>query len=233
MQDEILKHTKKIYKTAKDPKHTFREKINEIIIEIFIIVFAVTLSIWLHSWSEHRHQQNETNEFLTDLKEDFKSDIESISISKEKLTINFENCKFALGLTQTKIDSLKNVHGIVEFNSTITTTKINCGNYEGFKSSGKIGYIENKKLKKQILKYYQEQAPGLLEVEKYGTLTFEKVLNFVLEHSEKGIDKIIMMPRFKQLLKLHTDQTNGLIDGYSKTMKDAKEIINEIDKSEK
>ena len=53
MQEEIVKHTEKIYKTVKSPKHSVGEKIKEILIEIFIIVFAVTLSIWLHSWSEH------------------------------------------------------------------------------------------------------------------------------------------------------------------------------------
>ena len=59
MQDEILKHTKKIYNEIKSQKHSFGEKAKEIIIEILIIVFAVTLSIWLHSWSEERHQQKE------------------------------------------------------------------------------------------------------------------------------------------------------------------------------
>jgi len=64
MQEEISKHTKKIYNTMKNPKHTFTEKIKEVLIEIFIIVFAVTLSIWLHSWSEHNHQQKEVTAFL-------------------------------------------------------------------------------------------------------------------------------------------------------------------------
>ena len=57
MQEEVKKHTKRIYETVKSPNHTFSEKLKEIVIEIFIIVFAVTLSIWLHSWSEHRHEQ--------------------------------------------------------------------------------------------------------------------------------------------------------------------------------
>lgn len=41
----IIKHTKKIYNTAKEPKHSLDEKLKEIFIEIFIIVFAVSLSI--------------------------------------------------------------------------------------------------------------------------------------------------------------------------------------------
>jgi len=30
MQEEISKHSRKIYKTVKDPKHTFGEKVKEI-----------------------------------------------------------------------------------------------------------------------------------------------------------------------------------------------------------
>jgi hypothetical protein len=48
MQDEVTKHTRKIFKTIKNPSHTFSEKLKEIVVEILIIVFAVTLSIWLH-----------------------------------------------------------------------------------------------------------------------------------------------------------------------------------------
>ena len=70
MQDEVLKHTEKIYKTIKNKKHSLKDKLKEIIIEILIIVFAVTLSIYLHSWSEHNHQEKEVTEFLIDLKSD-------------------------------------------------------------------------------------------------------------------------------------------------------------------
>lgn len=97
MQDEIIKHTKKLHKELKNPKHTFGEKAKEIIIEIFIIVFAVTLSIWLHSWSEHKHQQEEVSVFLgnlkNDLKNDLKDDIESIDIEKKASTLKRKHTK--------------------------------------------------------------------------------------------------------------------------------------------
>jgi len=47
MQEEVAKHTEKIYKTIKSREHSLAEKFKEIVIEILIIVFAVTLSIWL------------------------------------------------------------------------------------------------------------------------------------------------------------------------------------------
>jgi Family of unknown function (DUF6090) len=229
MQEEVTKHTKKIYRTVKDPKHTFGEKIKEVIAEIFIIVFAVTLSIWLHSWTEHRHQQKEVTEFLTDMKEDLKSDAESISKSKTELDINLNNYKFVSGLTATEMDSIKKV----DLSANISTTKINNGNYEGFKSSGKIGYIEDKKLKKLILKYYHELTPGLLENENYNALSFSKVLDFINEQSGVQFDKALLMPKFKQLLKSHIRQSGSLHEEYNQTMKAANEIMSEIDKASK
>jgi Family of unknown function (DUF6090) len=232
MQEEVIKHTNKIQEILKNSNHSLSEKLKEVFIEIFIIVFAVSLSIWLHSWSEHRHQQKEVKEFLMDLKEDLKSDIESVSHSKTEIIKNLKEYEFVQALTQNKIDSLSKVHLAIRFSSTLSTTKFNNGNYEGFKSSGKIGFIENKKLKKQILKYYQEQSLGILESEKYSASTFEKIMIFLGDHSDKGIDNVVLMAKFKQLLKFHTDQSSGLLEGYETSIKDATAIIEEIDKFE-
>src|SRR5574337_561359 len=82
MQDEVAKHTKKIYRAWKSPQHSVAEKIKEIIIEIFIIVFAVTISIWFHNWSDHRHEQDEVMEFLRGLKGDLTEDIRQLEANK-------------------------------------------------------------------------------------------------------------------------------------------------------
>jgi hypothetical protein len=155
MQEEVAKHSKKIYKTVKNSEHTLGEKVKEIIIEIFIIVFAVTLSIWLHSWSEHRHQQEEVSVFLGNLKNDLQNDIKILDEEKEaykKTNLGYEKI---LGLTSLQIDSMQKSNTKVYFPVRSQGPKINIGNYEGFKSSGKIGYIENEKLKQKILNYYQ------------------------------------------------------------------------------
>jgi cell division protein FtsB len=233
MQEEITKHTKKVYKTINSKNHTFKEKLKEIIVEIFIIVFAVTLSIWLHSLSEHRHQQKEVNDFLTDLKDDLKSDIESLTESKNRLSKNLVDCQFVLNLTQAKMDSIILTHEKIGFSASLSVTKFNNGNYEGFKSSGKIGYIENKNLKRQILKYYQEQTLETIEAEKFSTVIFEKILNFMSDNSEKGLDKVMLMPKLKQQLKIYTDNSIGLIDAYNHTIKEVNEILKEINDSEK
>ena len=46
MEEEIKKHSKKIYKTAKSQKHTTGEKVKEIIIEIIVtVVISIEINI--------------------------------------------------------------------------------------------------------------------------------------------------------------------------------------------
>jgi hypothetical protein len=234
MQDEVTKHTKKIYNSVKNTEHTFGEKAKEVIIEIFIIVFAVTLSIWLHSWSEHRHQQKEVSEFLADFKEDLKQNIVRLKVSKQRLSQNIKDYQFIYSLTQNKIDSLKKVHGSIEFFSPITLTKFNTGNYEGFKSSGKIGLIENKNLKRQILKYSQEQIVGVNELEKYRSNNFEKIIDYVQNNFDKGISMVLLNnSTLKQNINLHIFTSKGLLGVYEKATEEAESIIKKIDATEK
>jgi len=82
-EDEIAKHTKKIYKIAAEKDHTFWHKVKDIVIEIAIIVFAVTISIWFHNNSEHRHQQEDVKTFLLGLEKDLTSDIAEMQNDKQ------------------------------------------------------------------------------------------------------------------------------------------------------
>src|SRR4051812_25535953 len=81
-EQEVIKHTKKIYKIWGGKQHSFWQKVKDFIIEILIIVFAVSLSIWLHDKSETRHQQKEAKEFLNGLREDLLADIHEMSDDK-------------------------------------------------------------------------------------------------------------------------------------------------------
>src|SRR5258707_4604626 len=98
MQNEVTKHTRKIFKTLKKPNHTLAEKVKETLVEICIIVFAVTLSIWLHSWSEHRHEQKEAHEFLMGLKDDLTKDITLLGKNKRYISALDSNFKIILSL---------------------------------------------------------------------------------------------------------------------------------------
>jgi hypothetical protein len=158
---EVIKHAKKAYSTM-NSDHSAWHKIREIAIEIFIIVFAVTLSIWFHSWSEHRHQQAEVVQFLTGLREDLKKDVIEMGKDKESYANQRRLFTYLSGLKlreKVATDTLKK-YGQWLFNTTALNP--NNGRFEGFKSSGKIGSIENSKLQNDVMDFYQENVPALL-----------------------------------------------------------------------
>ncbi len=230
MEDEITKHAKKIYHSAKEQGTTLGGKIKDIFIEIFIIVFAVTLSIYLHAWSEHRQQQKEVREFLADLKEDISNDISGLQNSRDGLIKVRENILFLLSIGQKNIDSILEAKGSLAISSNIGTTKINNGDYEGFKSSGKIGLIENKNLKKLILKYYQSNYQDVLEAEKINASEVVRISEFWAENAEKNFKQILLSPRLKSMMNMFQNTAKGNIDLYQDAIDSAKKIIAEIGK---
>ncbi|MEZ0128428.1 DUF6090 family protein [Flavobacterium sp. LBUM151] len=231
MQEEITKHSEKIYKTVKDSEHTLGEKVKEIIIEICIIVFAVTLSIGLHGWSEHRHQQEEVSVFLTNLKNDLKSDIKNIDDEKKAYQKSNMSYEKILALTPVQLDSIYKSKNIVDFPVHSHGHTMNIGNYEGFKSSGKIGYIEDEKLKQKMLTYYQIFVPAQDEVDKmYNDFLF-KCFDKMIENADKSEEKLYSDPKFKKTLEFLVRLGKNNIRVYNENTKPlAVELIKDIEK---
>lgn len=231
MQEEITKHSEKIYKTVKNSEHTLGEKVKEIIIEICIIVFAVTLSIGLHGWSEHRHQQEEVSVFLANLKNDLKNDIKNIDDEKEAYQKSNMSYEKILALTPLQLDSIYKSKNIVDFPVHSHGHTMNIGNYEGFKSSGKIGYIEDEKLKQKMLSYYQIFVPAQDEVDKmYNDFLF-KCFDKMIENADKPEEKLYSDPKFKKTLEFLVRLGKNNIRVYNENTKPlAVELIKDIEK---
>lgn len=231
MQEEITKHSNKIYKTVKNSEHTLGEKVKEIIIEIFIIVFAVTLSIGLHSWSEHRHQQEEVSVFLANLKNDLKNDIKNMEIEKEAYQDSNTGYEKILALTTLQLDSIYKSKNKVNFPIYSHGQIMSIGNYEGFKSSGKIGYIEDEKLKQKILNYYQIFVPAINEVDKmYNDFLF-KCFDKMIENADKSEEELYSDPKFKKTIEFLVKLGKNNIRVYDKNTKpQAIELIKAIEK---
>lgn len=232
MVEEITKHTKKIYKEVRNTKHSFGEKVKDVIVEICIIVFAVTISIWLHGWSEHRHQQREVREFLKDMKNDLNEDVANLKSARDTMKKNRIDFLFLRNLTKQKYDSLHKTHADVRMNARIATVVINSGNYEGFKSSGKIGYIENKKLKSSILNYYEKVTPLVAETDKANTAQAMKIFSFIMEIDEdEDFPKILLGSKFKAMTALYADfQLKTSIETCDVAIYYANDIVKQIDK---
>jgi hypothetical protein len=228
MQDEVTKHSRKIFNALRNSKKHVLGKLLEVFVEIFIIVFSVTLSIWLHSWSQQRHQHKEAVEFLADLKDDLSRDIKSMSEKKAQMAEVIKEYSYLKDLTEERIDSLKRKKEGIGIGMFRVVRKTNNGNYEGFKSSGKMGYIENKKLKKMILEYYQESMPSIDEIEKYINLRVEKIEELIFQNKDKK--KMFLDPVLKMSLSAYIKVAHDNVNNYGIISENAKEIISEIDK---
>jgi hypothetical protein len=220
MEEEVAKHTKKIYRTMRGP-HSFWQKVKEIAVEIFIIVFAVTLSIWLHGWSDHRHEQKEAAEFLKGLKDDLTGDLRLMEESKDSAANLNASYKVLLTPDAHRLDFMLNA------------THANVGRYEGFKSSGKMGIIEDDSLKQKILVYYQQTIPNIGDVENLVNGLQTRMMDLEMDEVDKpksSGNTFLRSFKMKTLLQLTTQNIDGEIAAYTAAQGQARQIIGMIDR---
>lgn len=228
MHDEIAKHGKKIYNTANGSNTSFGEKFREIIIEVLIIVFAVTLSIWLHGWSEHRHDQAEAKKFLKELKEDLAKDIQLLTANRQTSVELDANYKFILSLKKNTVsDSAIGQYTdqrdfIVNFNK---------GRYEGFKSIGKIGSIENDSLKNRILSYYEQTIPNLIAYAAFINAEQMKILNAGQnEMDDMTLNDFLTTRKMHSMYYYLEYNFRQITLSYQQALNEANRIVEEINK---
>jgi hypothetical protein len=231
MEHEV-KHALEVYKTAKSKDLPFWKKLQEITVEIVIIVFAVSLSIWLHDRSEHKRQQAEVRQFMLGLQQDLKDDIAEMQGDKKTYIMvgsAFRYISKPLASFQLNADSINkdfpyifNTTGMVPHN----------GRYEGFKSSGKLGNIEDSRLQNDITDLYQKQIPSILATT--DSYTERKSLLFAyLYKKEKfpnGIHNLIQALSTDEAKNLCTSlsYTYQIVSRYDAAIASAQKVVSEI-----
>lgn len=232
---EVIKHTKKVYKIWTGKQHSFWDKLKEFAIEILIIVFAVSLSIWLHERSEHSHQQKDTKAYLLGLKEDLTNDIKEMHSDIK----SYENSRRAFTyLMNLKKDQPINPDSMRPMqNWLFNETKLvpNIGRFEGFKSSGKIGLIEDKALQNDIMDLYQENIPALIWGTDYYNGMKRKLKEYCISQEKRTSDSTTNL-----YAVLITDEaynsaaylmyTEEITERYKTCIKNSESIINRINK---
>lgn len=187
-EQEIVKHTKKVYKIWNSKEHGFWFKLKEFLIEISIIVFAVSLSIWLHERSEHTTQQQEVKEFLTGLRQDLLSDLREMSDDRKSYVLQQQAFGYISGI---RIQDPINRDSLEKYKKPlldITRLQQNNGRFEGFKASGKIGAIENNVLQDHIMDLYQENIPSLLSSTDNYIRRKNQLIDFYIFHLKRFTD---------------------------------------------
>jgi len=235
MEHEIKTHAVKAYKTLRDRKLKFWHKVSEIGIEIGIIVFAVTLSIWVHDISDHNHEQNDVKSFLISLKQDLNSDLVQLQEDSDEY--------FRVGRTFTYITSAPvgkiNGDSIQKYQPYLfnTTTFLpNNGRYEGFKSSGKLGNIEDDSLQNHITELYQGIIPSILaSTDSYNQRkrSFFEYINHNLRRNPKGGNNLLTVLSADECFNICGTLTYSgeICDRYHQAIAKSKKIIAEINKA--
>jgi Family of unknown function (DUF6090) len=234
-EEEIAKHTKRLYKTWFNKELTIWHKISEFLIEIAIIVFAVTISIWFHNMSEHRHQQEDVKQFLEGLKSDLTSDIAEMNNDKK----SFENQRtifsYLASLKKNEIPNRDTLHKYSNWLNNSTALNPNDGRFQGFKSSGKIGTIENKDLQNDIMDLYEEAIPMLLASTTSYNNTKLKLFEFLVENGKRLTDStdngIALLNADQAYYLSRALSTPGqALERYDNCIQLMNKIINEIDR---
>src|SRR5262249_28182012 len=202
-------------------------------------VFAVTISIWFHNWSDHRHEQDEVKEFLRGLKADLTEDINQLQTNKNAITNLDSSYHFLFSIEKNDAKSKAINDSLIYHNLyfDLRVTRPNIGRYEGFKSSGKIGNIENDSLKEHILVFYEQTIPHLVFGENFVNGLQTKVLDLQTDKSdETSIKDFVASTKIKDLLSFATQNFENNIngsDGYDEATKQGNLMITEIDKDQK
>lgn len=181
-QSSLSKRYQRIMSTLRDAEASVPMKIKEIGIEIAIIVFSVTFSIWLYNIRDNARQQEEVKVFLLGLKSDLENDVKEMQgdcMSYKGQEIAFSYFSQLPYGTSVNLDSLVK-YGQWIYNSTGLVT--NDGRYEGFKSAGKIGAIENPALQNMILDLYEEDIPLLLSSTDSYINTKNRLFDYINDH---------------------------------------------------
>ena len=197
-EQEVIKHTKKVFKIWNNDSHSTWQKIKEFLLEIFIIVFAVSLSIWLHDKSEETHQQKEVKEFLLGLREDLQSDIKEMESDKFSYSKQGEAFSYIAGIKKDQAIDKDSLQKYSRWLFNTTGLLQNNGRFEGFKASGKIGTIKDKQLQNNIMDLYQEDIPSLLASTNGYISTKLKLLEFVAQHRKRLTDSTTNLPAILQ-----------------------------------
>lgn len=201
-EHEISKHTKVIYKEWKNPNHSWKRKLGEILTEVLIIVFAITLSLLVERWREHAHEQKTEKQFLMGLKKDLEADLEQEKEDSASYTVLKRNWDYfqrlGTGNAAYSEDSMKSYQWTLLNNTTFLP---NNSRFEALKSSGELGVIENDSLQNLILDLYQNKIPQLhLSSDIFTNFKNVQFIPYILQNMKPGSDSVQVTTMFKQPL---------------------------------
>lgn len=230
---EVAKSTKKIIESAKNKEITFWHKVKEMALEIAVIIFAVSLSIAFHSWSETRHEQHEVESFLKGVRIDLAKDRAEMSADIKAYRNQKKAFRYLGSLTKGQLASNDSLQHYAPYFYNFTGYGGNTGRYEGFKSSGKISFIENDALQNSILDLYEEKIPRLSISTDFYKMQKLKFADYITDHTTDypngNLTKVMASDPIKTRSQIYLSAVNQIISNYEACIAQMEEIIQNID----
>ncbi|WP_400190840.1 hypothetical protein [Hymenobacter sp. B81] len=229
--DLIKKHGKKALGMTEQHGGSWKHRAGEILLEIAIIVFAILLSMWLHDRHEQSVDRETERKFLVGLRADLTNDL------KELRSDSLSYCHMQRGYRffRTLTPQTLNPDSVKKYQWTLGNTVNlvpNNSRFEGLKSSGKLGVIEDEQLLNSILENYQELIPGLLDATRGFTQNKEQKLSSYLEDNlDRSSDNFLtLMTSFRMRNYLDKDVAiDEIVQRYHHVMENNRGIIRRID----
>jgi len=235
-EHEIAKHTKKIYKALRDPKHSLKHRIGEVAVEIGIIVFAITLSLFLERWRERQHEREIEKQFLVGLKTDLTNDIEQQkedSTAYSRLLFTWRYFRMAGIQRRTVRADTVNLYKPFLFNSIGFIP--NNSRFEALKSSGQLMVIEDTALLNKILDLYQYRMRALLSSTDQFTALKANELNHLFFQDFRiqpggsdNLNDLFQIPQIQNAL-FSAESVPDILARYHIVMNESRDIIKLID----
>ncbi|GAB3856266.1 hypothetical protein GCM10028822_28390 [Hymenobacter terrigena] len=231
--DLITKHGKKAMGIAAEhPAPTgWRHRLPEILLEIGIIVFAITLSIQLHSWHEHSVERAEERKFLTGLRADLASDLIELHNDSLSYAQVLQGYRYFRSLTPQTV----NVDSVHKYQWTLgseTNLLPNSSRFEGLKSAGKLGIIEDDELLNAILDNYQERVPGLvMETRSFSAYKASTIAPYLDDHLQRSGDNFVALMQSDRMYNYLNKEPiiQGIMQRYHGVLQHTRKLIREID----
>ena len=229
MEDELIKNSTQIWKKLRS-EGGMLEKLRSITGEILVIVFAVSFSIWINDRAEYKKEQEEVLDFLLICQEELSGDTADLRRCKDEIESTFRSNQILIGLDEKMLDSIKKNNIEMSFDGKPLIRRTHIAGYEGFKTSGRLGNIENKNLKRKIMEYYEVLMPSLSEAEDYYNANTNLLLDRMIDRvSDEGKDALLEK-NMKMRLAMNLTVAGSLVPNYQKVLDFAGEFQSELNR---
>lgn len=210
----------------------FNRRYSDILINIFSVTFGVLLAAYINFLVEKKKETHEVNIFLSGLYEDLRSDLEELQSDMNSFQENEAAFYYFYRINsaeQLEKDSVNKYRNFI-FNYVLFYP--NSGRFDGFKSSGKLYYIENEVLRNEILDLYQETLPVLIGSTNYYNTQQERLRLYIEEvDNEKNRYDLLISPKGKIILMKCISLHSVIISMYKNSISKTEKILALIEKS--